>query len=99
MGQPVGVGDALGSGAAVQTLLSTGWVVGPVLETDRWRSELKAGARAAGVRVVTGITSNGRPWAARSDLADDEMWSLRAPWYLMGIEPRSFFSTYPPPIS
>ena len=91
--------DALGTGAAIHTLLSVGWVVGPPLQTNRWRSQVKAGADAAGARVSTGVTSNGRPWAARSDLGDDELRTLEAPWYLMGIEARSFFSTYPPPVS
>lgn len=69
------------------------WLGGrPPLEAEEWRRRVEAAARQRGWRLMTGAGSTGYPWAARTDLEDEQ----GTPWQRLGLQPRSFFETYPP---
>jgi hypothetical protein len=78
--------------ALIERLATHGWVVGPSLEAEEWRRRVKAAARQRGWRLTTGIGAPGYPWAARTDLDDEQ----GTPWHRLGMLPRSFFELYPP---
>ena len=78
--------------ASIDRLATEGWAVGPPLEAEEWRRRLKAAARHRGWRLATGVGSTGYPWAARTDLDDEQ----GTPWNRLGVRPRSFFNMYSP---
>ena len=80
---------------AALRLMTSGWVLGPRLDTDRWRRTVRR--LAPDCRVATGLTPTGEAWAARTDLTPTEERLLITPWYRMGVRVRSFFTRYPPP--
>lgn len=78
--------------ASVARLETDGWVIGPSLESEEWRRQVKSTARQRGWRIATGLGPTGYPWAARTDLGDE----AATPWRRLGMAPRSFLETYPP---
>ncbi len=78
--------------ASIQRLETERWVIGPRLEAERWRRQIREAARGRGWRIATGVGSTGYPWAARTDLENE----TATPWYRLGVSPRTLFSLNPP---